>query len=191
MAILNIPYNTPASSTVGQLFSTANAPAVNKAAASLDSQASTIVTLSTQGQKLSLASNPQTQNSQPATTTSQTQNTANTQVSPAQTGQNIQSSQNIQVQTAANNSNRSVQTQAVANQNDQTQANANLNNQIQADTNRYNQTINSTTQTNATSYTVDTTIGESTEPSARESVEAAGIQRNEGERKGQSINIYA
>ena len=58
MAISSVSINPPASSSVNSIVSTAAAPFVNDAKSSTDRQASTIVTLSAQGQQLSQSQAP-------------------------------------------------------------------------------------------------------------------------------------
>jgi hypothetical protein len=75
MAISNVSINPPASSSFTPAISNAAAPFVNGAKSTLDKQASAIVTLSAQGQKLNQAASQPQANQTQATQTSATQNT--------------------------------------------------------------------------------------------------------------------
>lgn len=172
MSILNITYNPPAASTIGQLFSTYNASEVNKAAASVDAQASTIVTLSLKGQQLSQSSNNQTSQAQSdqSKTAGQIQGGAQ---NPATTGsaQSSPGTQTAQInqpaQSTQSNNNTNGTTNSTLNNNDSTGAN------------------------NASNNAIDSAASESSESAAKEAREAPGIQRQEGETRGQYISVYA
>ena len=189
MAILNIPYNQPPASTIGQLFNSANAPAIAKAEKGLETQASTIVTLSIQGQKLSQASNTQTAQSQNTTSKTAAEQSGSAQSSQSGTTQTAQSQRN-QSQSAPiqNTQSQNVQSQSAQPQSTQAQSAQARNNQSLTDPNN----PNSASQTNAGTQanSIDSYAKEATEPAAREATETAGIQRQEGESKGRNIDVY-
>jgi hypothetical protein len=78
MAVSNVSVNPPASSSLGSILGNVAAPFVNDAKSSTEKQASAVVTLSAQGQKLSQSAPSQTQTSQTQTNQSQTSSRTDT-----------------------------------------------------------------------------------------------------------------
>lgn len=175
MPTITVPYNPPASSTIGQLFNNANAAALARASANLDTPASAIVTLSVQGQMLSKTPNAQISASNQ---NGQTQNGAdalnnkNTNTNTANIQNDIMSN-NVQAVGTKQNSAppKSADSAAASNQ-----------------TNAATNTKNNAAQS---SNGIDSAAQEAQESPAKEATESVANQTREGETQSGSINIYA
>lgn len=89
MAISNVNISSPSSSTIGSVFNNTTPTPADKTQTSTDSQPSTVVTLSSQGQKLSQAQSGSSPSSQSSQNTQSTQSQSTTKAAANETIESV------------------------------------------------------------------------------------------------------